>query len=215
MSSHLVQLVIGSGVWTRTRTLMPCTTLVPTPELIARDSTWLHLFLTSLRYRLDFDHLGIRTLISVISRAFASCYSGHSWPPVSNTWTGELHGRLIIRTTHSWLMVMQLSRHQNNIIVCIYVLWFVSKKPHNRLRKLSKSTLCGFILQKLHFIFWPQSNVLIDRMLSWLGQQIPEFGNRVLVLWYVRLLSLLYRTGYTCFNSASSKESNLRVTMAA
>lgn len=41
--------------------------------------------------------------------------------PVSNTWTGKLHGRLIIRTTHSWLMVMQLSSHQNNIIVCIYV----------------------------------------------------------------------------------------------
>lgn len=41
--------------------------------------------------------------------------------PVSNTWTGKLHGRLVIRTTHSWLMVMQLSSHQNNIIVCIYV----------------------------------------------------------------------------------------------
>lgn len=43
-------------------------------------------------------------------------------------------------------------------------------------------------------------------MLSWLGQQLPEFGNRVLVLWYVRLLSLQYGTGYTCFNSASSRK---------
>lgn len=42
-------------------------------------------------------------------------------------------------------------------------------------------------------------NVLIDRMLSWLGQQLPEFGNRVLVLWYIQLLYLQYVTGNTCF----------------
>ena len=111
-----------------------------------------------------------------------------------------------MRNWNTSLIYRLLSRHQNNIIVCIYVYWFVSKKPHNRLRKLSKSTLCGFILQKLHFSFRPQSSVLIDRMLSWLGQQIPEFGNRVLVLWYVRLLSLQYGTGYTCLNSASSRK---------
>lgn len=48
--------------------------------------------------------------------------------------------------------------------------WFVSKKPHNRLRKLSKSTLCGFILQMHHFSFRPQSKVLIDRMLEHLAR---------------------------------------------
>ncbi|EAA6070218.1 hypothetical protein DQY91_22180 [Salmonella enterica subsp. enterica] len=62
------------------------------------------------------------------------------------------------------LIYRLLSRHQNDIIVCIYVFGSFLKKPHNRIRKLSKSTLCGFILQGLHFIPRPQSSVLIDRI---------------------------------------------------
>lgn len=36
-------------------------------------------------------------------------------------------------------------------------------------------------------------------VVCWLGQQLPEFGNRVLVLWYIQLLYLQYGTGNTCF----------------
>nr|DAX06467.1 MAG TPA: hypothetical protein [Caudoviricetes sp.] len=112
------------------------------------------------------------------------------------------------------LIYRLLSRHQNDIIVCITAghcakfcyegledltdlqavkppserhhrlhlcFWFVSKKPHNRIRKLSKSTLhtsgACWVRNEL-----PVMYSLIG-CLSWLGQQLPEFGNRVLVLW--------------------------------
>ena len=167
MSSHLVQLVIGSGVWTRTRTLMPCTTLVPTPELKLpgippgsicfyshSDIVWTWCVLWSaapihshvlthiqphqstLRLRLLCKLYGLAGHNGKSTGTWAGYYRMSfdfeprltlpnaltCWFPVSNTRTGTLHGRLIIRTTHSWLTLGLLGCHQNNIIVCIYVI---------------------------------------------------------------------------------------------
>ncbi|EBV1531739.1 hypothetical protein DNY80_22890 [Salmonella enterica subsp. enterica serovar Kentucky] len=81
------------------------------------------------------------------------------------------------------LIYRLLSRHQNDIIVCIYVFGsflknrIIAYENYQRVHSVD-SFYRGFISS-------PDLNQVYSLIgyLSWLGQQLPEFGNRVLVLW--------------------------------